>query len=190
MGLIDPSSPWPYWGVLVAAMVEGEVTYIAAAALVAHGALRPLPVVLAGSIGAAVGDQVFFYVFHGRMARWLNRYPSLEQKTAPLLDRVRRHSSLMVLLIRFAPGLRIAIAAACALVDVPPLRFSLLNLLSSVVWAVALLVIVSWFGPSLLAQYGLGGWKGALLAGVGVFMLFKLLGKYEQRAMNHARPRQ
>ena len=105
--------------------------------------------------------RLFFYVFRGRLPRWVARYPSLEAKTAPLLDRVRRHDALMVLLIRFAPGLRIAIAAACAWVDVPPLKFSVLNLLSAFVWALALLVLVGWLGPTYLAQFGLGGWRGA-----------------------------
>ena len=58
----------------------------------------------------------------------------------------------MVLLIRFAPGLRIALAAACAWIDVPALKFSVLNLVSAFVWAVALLVIVGWVGPTYLAQ--------------------------------------
>ena len=55
----------------------------------------------------------------------------------------------MVLLIRFAPGLRIALAAACAWVDVSPLKFSVLNLLSALIWASALLVLVGWLGPDL-----------------------------------------
>jgi len=89
----------------------------------------------------------------------------------------------MVLLIRFAPGLRIALAAACAWIDVPALKFSVLNLVSAFVWAVALLVIVGWVGPTYLAQYGLGGWKGAALIGLAVFVFLKALGKYERRAM-------
>jgi len=56
-------SSWPYYGVLVAAIVEGEVTYIAAAALVAQGQLHPLGVLISGALGAAIGDQIFFYVF-------------------------------------------------------------------------------------------------------------------------------
>ncbi|MGC4081567.1 MAG: VTT domain-containing protein [Vicinamibacterales bacterium] len=174
---------WPYYGVFIAAIVEGEIAYIAAAALVAQGQLNAIGVLVAGACGAAIGDQLFFYVFRGRLARWLAKYPALETKTAPLLARVRQHDSLMVLLIRFAPGLRIAIAAACAWVDVSPLKFSTLNLLSSFVWAIALLVIVGWFGPTWLEQFGLGGWKGAALVGLVVFGLFKLLGSYEARTM-------
>lgn len=176
-------SSWPYYGVLIAAIVEGEVTYLAAAALVAQGQLQPLGVLISGALGAAIGDQIFFYVFRGRLPRWVARYPSLERQTAPLIGRARRHSALMVLLIRFAPGLRIALAAACAWIDVPALRFSMLNLVSAFIWAMALLVIVGWVGPSFLAQYGLGGWKGAALIGLAVFVFFRALGKYERRAM-------
>src|SRR3954468_23638870 len=123
----------PYWGLMFAAIVEGEVAYIGAATLVAHGQLTPAGVLVSGAVGAAIGDQAYFYAFRGRLPRWLARYPSLQRKAAPLINRVRNHDSLMVLLIRFAPGLRIAIAAACASVDVPPVKFSVLNLISAFV---------------------------------------------------------
>jgi len=173
----------PYFGILIAAIVEGEIAYVAAAALVAQGQLNPVGVLVSGTVGAAIGDQAYFYLFRGRLPRWVARYPSLERKAAPLIGRVRRHGSLMVLLIRFAPGLRIALALACAWADVPALKFSALNLLSAFVWATALLAVVGWFGPTYLAQYGLGGWKGALLVGLAVLGLFKALGSYERRAM-------
>lgn len=173
----------PYYGVMIAAIVEGEIAYIGAATLVAQGQLNPVGVLVSGAVGAAIGDQAYFYAFRGRLPRWLARYPSLQQRAAPLVGHVRRHDSLMVLLIRFAPGLRIAIAAACASVDVSPRKFSVLNLLSAFVWAFALLALVGWFGPTYLAQFGLGGWKGALVIGIAVLGLFKVLGSYERRAM-------
>jgi membrane protein DedA with SNARE-associated domain len=173
----------PYVGILIAAIVEGEIAYIGAATLVAQGQLNPLAVLVCGTLGAAVGDQAFFYAFRGRLPRWVARYPSLQQKAAPLLERVRRHDSLAVFLVRFSPGLRIAITAACAWVEVPALKFSVLNLLSAGVWALALLVLVAWFGPTYLAQYGLAGWKGALVMGLAVFGLLKLFGAYERRAI-------
>ena len=173
----------PYCGVLIAAIVEGEIAYIGAAALVAHGKLNPLGVLVSGACGAAIGDQAYFYAFRGRIPLWLARYPSLQLKAEPLIGRVRRHDSLMVLLIRFAPGLRIAIAAACAWADVSPRKFSALNLVSAFIWAFALLVLVGWFGPTYLARFGLEGWKGALVVGGAVLGLVKVLGSYERRAM-------
>jgi membrane protein DedA with SNARE-associated domain len=173
----------PYCGVLIAAIVEGEIAYIGAATLVAHGQLHLWGVLISGALGAAIGDQAYFYAFRGRLPRWLSRYPSLQQRAAPLVDRVRRHAPLMVLLIRFAPGLRIAIAAACAWVDVSPRTFSMLNLLSAFLWASTVMALVGWFGPTYLAQFGLGGWKGALMTGVAVFGLFKVVGSFERRAL-------
>jgi undecaprenyl-diphosphatase len=173
----------PYCGVALAAVVEGEVTYIGAATLVAEGRLDPVAVLIAGALGAAAGDQAYFYVFRGHLPRWMARYPSLRQKTAPLVDRVRRHAALMVLLIRFAPGLRIALAAACAAADVPPRTVSTLNLLSAFVWAAALLILVAWLGPAYLARFGLGGWRGALAVGLTLLVLFRVLGSYERRAI-------
>jgi len=175
---------WPYVGVLGAAIVEGEIAYIGAATLVAQGRLNPLAVLVCGTLGAAIGDQAYFYAFRGRLPRWVARYPSLQQKAEPLVARVRRHDSLMVLLVRFSPGLRIAITAACAWVGVPALKFSVLNLLSAFTWALVLLVLVGWLGPAYLARYGLAGWKGALVAGLAVFGTLKLLGVNERRAMD------
>ena len=173
----------PYAGIFTAAIIEGEIAYIAAAALVAEGRLSWLPVVVAGALGASTGDQAYFYVFRGRLPRWVSRYPALERKAAPLISRVQRHDALMVLLIRFAPGLRIALAAACAWVNVAPLKFSALSLVSAFAWAGALLLLVGWLGPTYLAQYGLGGWKGALLMGLAVLAIFRVLASLERRTM-------
>ena len=104
----------------------------------------------------------------------------------PLVDSVRRHDALMVLLIRFAPGLRIALAAACASAGVSPKKFSLLNLLSAFVWASALLVLVGWLGPAYLVHIGLGGWKGLMASALLVFGLLKVVGWYGRRAAHRA----
>jgi membrane protein DedA with SNARE-associated domain len=174
---------WPYLVVLVAAAVEGEVAYIGAATLVAAGQLNAVAVCLSGAVGAAIGDQAYFYLCRGRLQAWLQKYPAVRSRAAPLVDRVRRHDWLMVLLIRFAPGLRIAIAVACAWADVPPRRFTLLNLLSAIVWAAALMVLVGWLGPTYLATFGLHGWQAAALTGVVLIGLFVLLGMFERRTI-------
>jgi len=176
------NAPLTYFGIFAAAVVEGEIAYVAACALIAAGHLNPVGVIAAGSLGAAIGDQAFFFVFRGRLQKWMTRFPSVQAKAAPLVDRVRRNATLMVLLIRFAPGLRIALAAACAYVDMPPLRFSILNAVTAVIWAVGLMIIVAWAGPASLQRFGLGGWVGAVVAGAVVVLVVKLSAVFIPRA--------
>jgi len=173
--------PLVYLGIVAAAMVEGEVTYVAASALVAEGQLNALAVVLAGAAGAAMGDQFYFYLLRRRLTRWVGRFPAISRRTQRLTGVVKRHQTAMVLLIRFVPGLRIALAAACAYLDVNPLRFSLLNAAAALVWALVLLAIVAYAGPAYLSRVGLSGWKGAVASGLFIILVLHILGRIERR---------
>jgi membrane protein DedA with SNARE-associated domain len=175
--------PMIYLGILIAAIVEGEVAYVLAATLVSQGRLNPLGVVIAGAAGAALGDQFYFYLLRGRVDRWVNRFQSIARRGQALVTQVRRHEVATVLLIRFAPGLRIALAAACAYAGVPPLRFSLLSIVSSLAWAVGLLALVAWAGPAYLPALGISGWWSALVPALLIVMLFRIVGRLERRAM-------
>jgi membrane protein DedA with SNARE-associated domain len=185
---IESFGPFVYLAVFVLAIVEGEVGYVAAATLVAHGRLDATAVMVAGASGAAFGDQMYFYALRGRLTRWMARFPKIARKAAPLVERVRRHRVPMVLLLRFAPGLRVAIAAACAYADVPPLTFSLLNGITAAIWAIGVMVLVAWVGPTYLASLGLSGWKGALLMGIVVVVLFKIAGRVERKTIAAPEP--
>ena len=133
------TGPLAYAAVYVAAILEGEVVFVAAAVLVAAGKLNALAVMAFGALGAATGDQLFFYAFRGRIAGWLTRSRAVAARHESIVSRVQRHQSLMILAIRFAPGLRIAITAACAYGNVSPVRFSALNLVSAFAWSFVLL---------------------------------------------------
>jgi membrane protein DedA with SNARE-associated domain len=152
-----------YVGIMIAAALEGEVTFVGAAALVSQGILDPTAVVIAGATGAALGDQFYFYVMRGPLRRWLARRPAVAAKSERLLQLVRRHDTAMVLAIRFAPGLRIALAAACAYAGVKPLKLSTLNAIASLAWAVLMLSIVAYLGPAALHRFGISGWWGSLI---------------------------
>jgi len=173
----------PYAGICVGAMIEGEVAYVVAATFVGRGYLDPYGVVVAGALGASVGDQFYFYLLRGRLRRWLDRFEAIARRGHHLAARVRRHQVPTVLLIRFAPGLRIALAAACAYAGVPPLRFTLLNLVSAVCWAITLLVLVAWLGPTYLPELGISGWWSALIPALVILLVFRLLGRVEHNAL-------
>jgi membrane protein DedA with SNARE-associated domain len=173
-----------YLAILIAASLEGEVVFVAASALVSQGRLNPVGVALSGAIGACLGDQFYFYALRGRLSRWLDRYPAIARRGTRLTRRVRRHETLTILAIRFSPGLRIALSAACAYANVSPLKFSLLNVVSSVIWATTLLALVAWFGPSFLKGLGLSGWWAVLLPAVLIVLLVRWLARHEREEID------
>jgi len=163
---VSLTGPLAYAAIFVAAVVEGEVVFITAAVLVAAGKLNALGVMTCGAIGAATGDQIIFYALRGRIEGWLRRSRAIVARHSAIVARVQRHQSLMILAIRFAPGLRIAITAACAYGNISAVRFTTLNLIGAFMWAVVLLTLVSRIGPGALHYAGISGVWGAIVPGV------------------------
>ena len=157
------TGPLAYLAVYLAAVIEGEIVFVSAAVLVAAGKLDPLWVMTFGALGAATGDPMFFYALRGRIAGWLTRSRAVADRHTAIVERVQRHQSLMIFAIRFAPGLRIAITAACAYGNISPIRFTTLNLVSAFVWAALLLTLVSRVGPGALQYAGISGVWSAIL---------------------------
>ena len=98
------TGPLAYAAIYVAAIVEGEVVFVAASVLVAAGQLNALLVMTFGALGAATGDQMFFYAFRGRIAGWLTRSKAIAARHAAIVARVRHRQSLMIMAIRFLPA--------------------------------------------------------------------------------------
>ena len=185
MPLTEATGVLAYVAIVLAAILEGEIVFVAAATLVSRGQLDPVGVALAGATGAAIGDQMYFYMLRGRLNRWLARFPAIARRGHRLTRRVRRHETLTVLAIRFSPGLRIALSAACAYAGVPALKFSLLNGVTCVVWAISLLTLVAWFGPTVLPRLGISGWWAALLPAAIIVVMFRWLAKHEQEELGN-----
>src|SRR5438477_11636296 len=104
MHLTETQGALAYLAVLIAAFLEGEVTFSLASVAVGRGELDPIGVVLAGAAGAALGDQLVFYLLRGRLTRWIERFPVAAKRGARLTRRVRKNETLTVLAIRFSPG--------------------------------------------------------------------------------------
>lgn len=146
---------FPYAAIALAAAVEGEVVFVGAAALVAAGVLHPLGVLLSGATGAALGDQVFFFVVQANASRWLDARLRGQPHAWTLLAWVRRYQTLTAAAVRFAPGLRITLTALCAAAGMPAWRFCAVNALTAVLWATVVMAAVAYGGPELLTRTGL-----------------------------------
>jgi undecaprenyl-diphosphatase len=168
-----------YLPIFLFAVIEGEVYYSAVCARAMAGELRWFPVLVAGALGGAAGDQLWFYLLRGRI-HWLDRYPRLRNYRDTVSARVHSHESGMVLAGRFLPGLRTAIPIACAYAGMRPIKFSALNLASAFAWAAAIMLMVKGGSTTLLAV-GLDAWWGPFIPAIIVVVFFRWLGRPRRR---------
>jgi membrane protein DedA with SNARE-associated domain len=164
-----------YLPIYIAAILEGEVYYSKVCADAIGGRLNWVLVLVAGALGGATGDQLWFYILRGRL-HWLDRYPGLRKYHDRVIAHVHAHETGIVLLSRFLPGLRTAIPIACAYAEVNPIKFSALNLVSALAWAGTIMLLIK-AGSQTLVAFGLNAWWGPFIPAVLVVLFFRWLSR-------------
>ncbi len=169
-----------YLPIYIAAILEGEIYYITMCVAAAAGKVAWEGVLVAGALGGATGDQLWFYVLRGRL-HWLDRYPWMARHRDAVVHRVKDNQNLILLISRFLPGLRTAIPIACAYAKIKPLHFSALNLVSAFLWAGSIMLVVTRLGPRAMERIGLTGWWGPIIPALLVLIFFNWLGRPKRR---------
>jgi membrane protein DedA with SNARE-associated domain len=143
--------------VFLSLLFPGTTILIAAGALISAGILDPISSVIAGIVGAVLGDSVSF---------WFG------QKFGPLLPKIwpfrghperlthgisffKRYGGSSIFIGRFFGPLRAVVPLAAGMMNMPPSRFYSANVLSAVVWVPALVLsgdlLTRWLGQENLA---------------------------------------
>jgi membrane protein DedA with SNARE-associated domain len=170
-----------YLSIFLFAIIEGEIYYSTMCARVMAGDLPWFPVMVAGALGGAAGDQFWFYLLRKRI-HWFDRYPRLAKYRSRISARMHSHETGILLVSRFLPGLRTAIPIACAYANVHPLKFSVLNLVSAFAWAGGIMLLVRG-GSRTLSAFGLDAWWGPFIPAMIIILFFRWL----SRPSRHAR---
>lgn len=135
-----------YAALLAGTFLEGDAVLLLGAAA-AHLGLLALPgVMVAGLAGTLLSDQAWFLAGRrggapvlARVTERLNgRLERVRDRTAGLFARLERHPDLLILSYRGLYGLRIATLVLLGMSRVPAARFTALNAVSGVLWAVVL----------------------------------------------------
>jgi phosphatidylglycerol lysyltransferase len=125
--------------------VEGEAALLAAA-LLAHRGLLSLPIVMLVAIAAnSLADQAYYFAARSRGRGWLERRFGQSPHYGRLLGLMERHAPWLLMVSRYAYGLRILIPAACGALGMRRRVFVPLDLLASVAWAVPM-ALVGFYG--------------------------------------------
>ena len=168
------NSPWVYFIVFSIVVIDGffppvpseSIVVVAAAIGVSTGAPNPVAIVVLAAIGAAVGDNIAYWLgrtIGTRRFRWM-RHP----RAAAAVERAGRGLALraasMLLVARYIPVGRIAVNMSAGAIGFPHRRFWPLTLLAGGCWALYCVLIGVLAGHVVTDQPLLGAAIGVAVA--------------------------
>jgi len=125
-----------YLAVFVGCFAEGE-TVLVLAGFAAHLGYLSLPWVMAtAAMAGFCGDQVAFFAGRRWGPRLLVWSPRLAAAQPYVAEKLQRHATWMVFVLRFAVGFRIASPIVIGASGLPAWRFTLPNAAGAIVWAI------------------------------------------------------
>ncbi len=132
-----------YWVLIIGCLLEGE-TLLALAGFAAHEGYLHLPTVIAlAAVAGFLGDQFFFWLGRRHGAWALSRMRSVQSHVEQVHRLVERWGPPVVVMVRFAYGLRIAGPVIIGTSRFSAVQFALYNALGAIVWAV-LIASLGW----------------------------------------------
>jgi membrane-associated protein len=144
--LVDESSgDWAYPTVFLLVFADaicpvfpGETTLNAASTLAAQGALDLGLVMLAGALGAIVGDSALYWIARLCGQRFQPRLQAATEnpKVGAALRFLGSRASVLLVAGRFVPGVRFAVNATLGLSSYPYPSFLLWSAIGGTVWSV------------------------------------------------------
>jgi membrane protein DedA with SNARE-associated domain len=143
-----------YWAVAFFCFLEGE-TVLVLAGFACHLGHLDLPTVIGvAAVCGWSGDQSFFWVGRIFGLKAISRWPSIARHTVRVHELIERNANWVVLLVRFAYGLRIAGPVLIGTSRIGAWRFAALNGISAVIWATAITSAGWAFGAALQRVLG------------------------------------
>ncbi len=177
-GLESHLLEYGYIVVLIGMIFESDATLLTAAFLAHRGYFSFTAVVVIALVTTITMNEVFFWLARTRGCERFERNARKHPRFARVRDWVVRRGTLLVLFSRFIFGLRIAIPAACGVVGMKQVRFSVLNVVGAFLWAFPLSFGALAFG-SIFARVtsnprAYEWWiASALLAGTAAFLAWR-----------------
>ncbi|MGW6130761.1 DedA family protein [Cellulomonas sp. NPDC055163] len=139
------SEPWAYVAVFllvlgdaVIAVLPGETTLNAAATLAAQGVLALGWVVLAGALGAVVGDSTLYAIARRAGTAVGPRLDATlhDRRVAAVMASMGSSAPVLLVAGRYVPGVRFVVNASLGLARYPYRRFVLWSAIGGTLWSV------------------------------------------------------
>jgi membrane protein DedA with SNARE-associated domain len=157
-----------YPALFVGSVLEGE-TCLVLASLLAHQGILDLPtVIVVAYLGAVSGDQFFYFLGRLRGRSYIRKRPHWHRRLQRAENLLQRYHLPLLLSFRFLYGLRGIVPFAVGLSGLTPRRFSLLNAVGALFWAIVV-------GCGI---YRLAGWIHNLLPDPGDLKIISIVTNY------------
>jgi membrane protein DedA with SNARE-associated domain len=119
-------------------LLPGETALNAAATLAAGGSLELALVVLAGALGAIVGDSLLYWIARLARRRLEPQVAKAErnEKVAVALGYMGSNAPVLIVVGRYVPGLRFVVNATMGIARYPYRRFLPWSVLGGALWSV------------------------------------------------------
>ena len=144
--------------VFLSLVFPGTTILIAAGALISAGILDPISSVIAGIVGAVLGDSVSFWCGQkfGPLLPKIWPFRGHPERLTSGISFFERYGGSSVFIGRFFGPLRAVVPLAAGMMNMPPSRFYTANVLSAVAWAPALVLsgdlLTRWLGQENLSM--------------------------------------
>jgi membrane protein DedA with SNARE-associated domain len=151
-GLGELLQTYGYWVLALGCLLEGE-TILALAGVAAQAGHLQLPAVIGvAAVCGFLGDQAFFWLGRRHGTGVLRRFPDLAAQAARVERLTQRWHAWVIVMVRFAYGLRIAGPVLIGTTSVSAVRFALFNAIGAVLWA-HLVALVGWFAGAAVDRW-------------------------------------
>ena len=135
----------------------GETTLTTASVAAADGRLDLTLVIVAGSLGAILGDSALYWIARTgpkRLRARLDAASKKNERVASGLDLLGRSAPLLIAFGRFVPGVRFAVNALMGMTQYAYRRFLLFSALGGIGWAIYTCVL-AYLVSTALADFAL-----------------------------------
>jgi membrane-associated protein len=144
-------------GDAVIPIFPGETTLNAASTLAAQGSLELSLVIVAGALGAIIGDSTLFWLARRNAHRVRPQLERAEanKNVATALEYLGENAKVLLVFGRYVPGLRFVINTTMGLSDRPYRSFLPWSATGGALWSTYTCLLAYWIG-SALEDYPLG----------------------------------
>lgn len=130
-----------YLTVLIGAFFEGETVLLLGAYAVQQEIFNFWWLILAGALGALIGDQFYYHIGSKFGHDFINTRPNLAKKFEKASFLIEKYPTITILCMRFAWGLRTIIPISFGIKKYNYTHYLCINVIASLIWATTIVSI-------------------------------------------------